>query len=94
MVFALLSIITMGIGSFLKIKLYVIMGFASLIVSVGTIIYKVMIEMEKTSQMILIGSLVLLSGIVMVFGAVYYKTHQEVVLPFIERCRKRFGEWE
>jgi hypothetical protein len=95
MVFGLLCILSMGLGSFLRIRLYLILGFGGLIVDLCAIVYKVIVAMEQRSaKMIIIGSLVLIAGAALVAGAVYYKTHQDKINEFLDKWRKKLGEWE
>jgi hypothetical protein len=95
MVFGLLCILSMGLGSFLRIRLYLILGFGGLIVDLCAIVYKVIVAMEQRSaKMTIIGSLVLIAGAALVAGAVYYKTHQDKINEFLDKWRKKLGEWE
>jgi len=54
----------------------------------------VLVQMERSARMTIIGSLVLAIGAVLVFGAIYYKTKKAVVDAWIEKWRDRLGAWE
>ncbi|MBM81940.1 MAG: hypothetical protein CMJ78_15310 [Planctomycetaceae bacterium] len=84
----------MGLGSFFRIRLYLILGFAGLMVDVTSIVFRVLREMPRSAQMTAIGSLVLLIGIGLVFGAIYYKTNQERINERLNRLRSGYGDWE
>jgi len=49
---------------------------------------------ERGIQMTAVGSVVLLIGIALVFGAIYYKTHQTKLTATADRWREKFGGWE
>ena len=44
--------------------------------------------------MTMVGSLVLVVGAALVFGAIYYKTHQTEIGEMRDRFRLRFEGWE
>jgi hypothetical protein len=50
--------------------------------------------MERSLQMTMIGSLVLVVGAALVFGAIYYKTHKTEIGELLDRWRLRFAGWE
>ena len=89
-----LCLAAMLIGSFLKIRLYLILGFAGLMVNLSSIIFRAVIEMDKGARITIMGSLILIIGSSLVFGALYYKTHQEKILTRVQRLRDFFGVWE
>ena len=84
----------MALGSFFRIRLYLALGFAGLMVDVGSILFKVMRGMERSSRMTIIGSIVLLVGVGLVFGAIYYKTHRNRINQQLDRLRAKVGDWE
>jgi hypothetical protein len=84
----------MALGSFFRIRLYLALGFAGLMVDVGSILFKVMRGMERSSRMTIIGSIVLLVGVGLVFGAIYYKTHRDRINQQLDRLRAKIGDWE
>lgn len=90
----LLSLAAMGVGSLLRARLYVIMGFFGLMVDLLATAYKVVRQMERSTQMTTIGSLVLIAGIGLVFGAIYYKTHRDSWNSYLTRWQQRIGVWE
>ena len=87
-------LVAMALGSFFRIRLYLALGFAGLMVDVGSILFKVMRGMERSSRMTIIGSIVLLVGVGLVFGAIYYKTHRNRINQWLDHLRKKVGEWE
>lgn len=90
----LLCLAAMGLGSFFRIRLYLTLGFSMLLVDLVTIVGKVLTGMERGIQMTAVGSVVLLIGIALVFGAIYYKTHQATLTATADRWREKFGDWE
>jgi len=89
-----ICLLAMGLGSFLRIRLYVAAAFTALIVDLASIVYKVLHHMDRSARMTAVGSIVLLIGALLVFGAIYYKTHQEEISNQVSSLRKKFGEWE
>lgn len=90
----LLCLAAMGLGSFFRIRLYLTLGFSMLLVDLVTIVGKVLTGMERGVQMTAVGSIVLIIGVALVFGAIYYKTHQAALTAATDRWRERFGGWE
>ena len=70
------------------------MGFAGLMVDLVSILYKVLLHMERSSRMTTIGILVLGIGAILVFGAIYYKTNKADFDAWIERWRQKLGQWQ
>jgi hypothetical protein len=89
-----LCLLAMGLGSFLRIRLYLALGFAGLMVDLVSILYKVLIQMERSARMTVIGSLVLAIGAILVFGAIYYKTHKAAFDAWIDQRRRKLAVWE
>jgi len=90
----ILCLLAMGLGSFLKIRLYLALGFAGLMVDLVSILYKTLVLMERGARMTVIGSLVLVIGAILVFGAIYYKTHQARFETWHAKWRRKLGQWE
>ena len=90
----LLCLAAMGLGSFFRIRLYLTLGFSMLLLDLVTIVAKVLTGMERGIQMTAVGSIVLLIGVTLVFGAIYYKTHQATLTATADRWREKFGGWE
>lgn len=84
----------MALGSFFHIRLYLVLGFAGLMVDVCSILFKVLRGMERGSRMMIVGSMVLLVGVGLVFGAIYYKTHRDRINRQLDRLRTKVGDWE
>jgi CDP-diglyceride synthetase len=90
----LLCLAAMGLGSFLRIRLYLGIGFAGLLVDLGSILYKVLVKMERSSRMTIIGVLVLVIGAVLVFGAIYYKTNKAKFDAWVDGWRRKLSQWQ
>lgn len=90
----LLCLLAMGLGSFLRIRLYLALGFAGLMVDLVSILYKVLVLMERSARMTVVGSFVLVIGAILVFGAIYYKTNKANFDAFMDKWRLKLGQWE
>jgi hypothetical protein len=90
----LLCLLGMGLGSFLRIRVYLAMSFAGLMVDLISILYKVLVQMERSARMTIIGSLVLVIGAILVFGAIYYKTNKAKFDAWVESWRARLAKWQ
>jgi hypothetical protein len=90
----LLCLLGMGLGSFLRIRVYLAMSFAGLMVDLISILYKVLVQMERSARMTIIGSFVLVIGAVLVFGAIYYKTNKAKLDAWVEGWRLRLVRWQ
>jgi len=89
-----ISLLSMGLGSFLRVRLYLFLGFVALLVDVASIMFKVIRLAEQSTQRAAIGGLLLVVGIGLVGGAIYYKTHRDQINDTINRWRQRLGAWE
>lgn len=87
-------LMAMGFGAFLRVRLYLILGFAGLMTNIISIIVRIVLEMNKGGRMAVLGGLILLIGGILVFGNLYYKTNQDKVRGIISTWRRRFGVWE
>ncbi len=90
----ILALLAMGLGGFLRIRIYLSLGFAGLLVSLGSIVYRGLAGLERTGRMTAVGFLVLVIGAALVAGAIYYKTHRVQLSARLDAWRQRFGEWE
>ena len=89
-----LCLAAMTLGGLLHIRLYVALGLGALLLDLLSLIVKMVALMDRSIQMTVIGSLVLLVGAGLVFGAIYYKTHRKEIGELLERLRLRFAGWE
>jgi hypothetical protein len=89
-----LCLLSMGLGSALRIRLYLALGFAGLMVDLVSLLYKVLVLMERSARMTVVGSLVLLIGAILVFGAIYYKTSKARIDASISRWRLKLARWQ
>jgi hypothetical protein len=84
----------MGLGGFLRIRMYVGIGFGALMLDLIVIFVKAVAVLERTARMTIVGSSVLVLGAALVFGAIYYKTHKQEIGALMDRWRLRFAGWE
>jgi hypothetical protein len=94
MTLLVLGVLAMSLGSFLKVRLYVLLGLAGVATDLASILYKVLMHMDRSSRMTLVGTQVLLLGALLIGGAVVYKTHQEKLNETMELWRRRLTSWE
>lgn len=90
----LIGILAMSVGGFLRVRLYILLGFAGVLTDLGAILYKALLHMDRTSRMTLIGTQVLVLGAALIFGAVAYKTHQDKLNEALDSWRRRLTAWE
>ena len=83
----------MGLGTVLRIRLYLALGFAGLMVDLVSLLYKVLVLMERSARMTIVGSLVLLIGALLVFGAIYYKTSKSRIDALVSGWRLKLARW-
>jgi hypothetical protein len=88
-----LCLVAMGLGSLLRIRLYLALGFAGLLTDLVSLLYKVLVLMDRSARMTIVGGLVLLIGVLLVFGAIYYKTHKEQIDALLARWRSKLAAW-
>ena len=89
----LLCLLSMGLGTVLRIRLYLALGFAGLMVDLVSLLYKVLVLMERSARMTIVGSLVLLIGAILVFGAIYYKTSKSRIDALVSGWRRKLARW-
>ena len=89
-----LGLAAMTLGSLMRIRLYLILGFSGLLLDLLSLFYRVISGMERSMRMSTVGVVVLLVGLALVFGAVYYKTHRREVDGWISGWRGRLAQWE
>ncbi len=89
-----LCLASMAAGALLRVRLFLLMGFGGLVVSLASIFYRLLRAMEHTMRLTSVGLLVLLVGVVFVMGTVYYKTHRDRVNAFLGRWQRKIGAWE
>lgn len=90
----LLCLAAMALGSLLRIRLYLVLGLAAVLVDVASIVVKVLVQMDRGERMTSVGLLVLVVGGALVSGAIYYKTHREEIEDGLDGWRRRLGRWE
>jgi len=90
----ILCLLAMGLGSFIRIRLYLAMGFAGLMTDLVSLLYKVLVLMERSARMTVVGGLVLLIGAALVFGAIYYKTNKATLNALGAKLRLKLDAWQ
>src|SRR6185436_128124 len=90
----LLCLAAMGLGSLLRVRLYLALGSTGVVVDLASIFFKVLLHMDRGPRMTAVGILVLLLGVTLVAGAVYYKTHREELNARLAGWQGRLGDWE
>jgi len=90
----LLGLASMVLGSILRVRLYLVLGCTGILVDLASIVYKIVIQLQRTYQMTIIGSLLLVLGLSVVAGSVYYKTHREEIEKRLQCLREWFGTYE
>jgi hypothetical protein len=90
----LLCLGAMGLGGLLRIRLYTALGFGALMIDLGVLLVKAVGHMERSLRMTVVGTMVLVVGAALVFGAIYYKTHRAEIGERLGRWRLHFSGWE
>jgi hypothetical protein len=90
----LLCLAGMGLGSFLRVRLYLVLGSTGVAADLAVIVLRALIHMDRGPRMTAVGLLVLLLGTGLVAGAIFYKTQRESLNERIDHWRLRLGEWE
>ena len=89
-----LGIASMIFGTLLRLRLFLIVGAAGIIADLISIFSKMVMHMERTAQMTAIGMLILVLGVSLVIGTVYYKTHREAFNAVLEKWLSKLRQWE
>jgi hypothetical protein len=90
----ILGFAAMGCGSLLRVRLYLWLGLAGILLDLGTIFVRSVAGMERTLRMTIVGSLLLLVGVGIVGGSILYQTRREAVERWLAGVRGRLGMWE
>ncbi|MBN2505245.1 MAG: hypothetical protein JXQ71_00985 [Verrucomicrobia bacterium] len=90
----LLCLLAMGLGSLLSVRIYLALGFTGLLVALGNLLVRALVHAERSVRMTVVGSLVLVIGATLVFGAIYCKTNRDRIEAWLARWRATFGAWE
>ncbi|EDM29490.1 hypothetical protein LNTAR_17108 [Lentisphaera araneosa HTCC2155] len=90
----ILCLLAMAFGSLWKIRLYLILGFAGLLIDLLSIFTRLLIDLQRGSRMAILGSCILLIGGCLVFANIYYKTQQAKIKVIIEKWRLKLSTWE
>jgi hypothetical protein len=90
----LLCLAAMALGSFVRVRLYLVLGFGGIVVDLASITVKVLTRLDRAARMTSVGVAVLLLGSALVGGAVYVKTHRRELDAWLVGLRRRFEAWE
>ncbi len=94
MTMLVLAVLAMAVGSLFRTRVYVLLGFAGLLTDLAALLYKLLVHMDRSSRMTVIGTQVLVFGTVLIVGAIYYKTNQEKLNAMFEGWRGHLTTWE
>ncbi|MCB9892134.1 MAG: hypothetical protein H6833_10840 [Planctomycetes bacterium] len=83
----LASLASMAGGAFVRVRLYLVLGFTGVVVALASTAYRVLSSLDQGPRLTAIGFLVLLLGVLLVLGTVYSKTHRERVERWLARWR-------
>jgi hypothetical protein len=92
--FLLLSLAAMGLGGWLGVRLYLLLGFTGALVDLASIAATVFRGLDRGIQMTVLGLVVLLLGVAFVTGAVVYKTRRAEIQARLAEWKKRLAQWE
>ena len=95
-ILGILCIASMGLGSLLRVRVYLFLGFGGVIATLAIALTKAftLYAIDRNIKMTIIGTFVFVTGAVLVGGAVLIKTHSEQIQAFIAKCKKLLGDWE
>jgi len=94
MTMLVLGVLAMAVGSLFRTRVYVLLGLTGLLSDLAALVVKLLVHMDRSSRMTLIGTQVLVFGTVLIVGAIYYKTNQEKLNETFGRWRGRWTTWE
>ena len=86
-----LCVLSMGLGSVMRVKAYLFAGFGGLIVTLAIAMTQafLMYATERNIKMTIIGTSIFVAGAVLVTGAVFIRTHKETLAEFADKCPLR-----
>ncbi len=90
----LLCLIVMAFGPLLRVRLYLGLGFAGFATDLIALVVKEFRTLDRSLQMMGIGLLLLLLGVAVVGGAIFYKTNRDALRARCASLGARFGVWE
>lgn len=93
LVMLVLCLAAMGLGSLLRVRVYLLAGLCALLVDLASIGYKAVMGLDGTFRMTSIGALLLLAGAGVVGISVHYKAHEEEWEGRLARVRNLLGTW-
>jgi hypothetical protein len=90
----LLCLGCMAVGSLVRIRLYVFLGLAVLLLDLASLAVKALMRMESQARMTWVGVGVFLLGALIVGMGVYHKARRREIEALLSRWRKSLGGWE
>jgi len=89
-----LCLAVMALGPVLRVQVYLYFGFAGFVTDLVALVIKQFHAFDRSTQMVSVGGVLLLLGISVVGGAIFYKTHHEMIRNRLLEIRVRLGGWE
>ncbi|MGE0708206.1 MAG: hypothetical protein AB7N76_01075 [Planctomycetota bacterium] len=83
----------MGAGTLLRVRLYLALGAAGVLLDLVSIAWKVVTGLGHAAQVTTLGLLLLLAGVTLVVGSASYKSNKEEFDLALDRFRARFADW-
>ena len=77
----------------MKVRIYLYLGFVGLMTDLCALGYKELVGMDRGIRMTIVGAMVLLIGVSPVAGAIYFKTHRELIIAKLEKLRSGSNDW-
>jgi hypothetical protein len=87
----LLCVACMAVGTVLRIRLYVGLGFCVLLLDLASLAVKALIHMESSARMTWVGAAVFLLGAAIVALGVLHKARRDEIEGVLARWRARLG---
>jgi hypothetical protein len=89
-----LCLAVMALGPLLRVQIYLYLGFAGFATDLIALVVKQFQALDRSLQMMGVGALLLLFGIVVVGGAILFKTRHEALGSLANKVRDKLGNWE
>lgn len=89
-----LCLAMMALGPLLRVQLYLYLGFAGFATDLVALVVQQFRQLDRSLQMMGVGALLLLLGVAVVGGAIFYKTRHAGITARLAGLRARLGAWE
>jgi hypothetical protein len=93
LVMLVLCLVAMGLGSLLRIRMYLFLGLTALLLDLASLAYKLVMRFDSTYRMSTIGALLLTLGGALVAISVHYKANQDKWEAALNRFRSKLSGW-